>query len=263
MSEPSAANDTLRRITVIVGLAVTLALNYAAGRGLLFGRDTGAISDAVPNLFAPAGYVFAIWGAIYLGLAAYAVWQALPANAEDPVARATGWPFVLSCVFNSAWILAWHSLRFPLTMLLMLGLLGTLAFLWRRLHQGALAPERVTRWTVYVPFGLYLGWITVATIANATILLVSLGWDGSPLPGGVWSAAMLVVGGALAAYVAWRYGDLAWAAVPVWAFPGVAAAHGDASSLVAATAWIMTAVLVVVIVAVLRRDRGGQASAAA
>lgn len=255
LARSETRSDTVRRVTVFFALGLTLALNYAAGAGLLFGRDTGQISDDVPNLFTPAGYVFAIWGLIYTGLVAYAIWQALPSNAADRVARATGWLFIVSCLFNSAWVLGWHALLFPLTMVLMLGLLGTLAAIWRRLWQGDLSPDRVTRWTVYAPFSLYLGWITVATIANATILLVSLGWTGGPIPGAAWSATMLVIGGGLAAFVAWRYGDVVWAFVPVWAFPGVALNHGEASSLVATTAWVMTALLVAVIAAVLWRDR--------
>jgi benzodiazapine receptor len=248
--------DRLRQGLVIVALALTLYVNYLANALPIGGRGTGEISDSLPNSFTPAGYVFAIWGVIYLGLIAFAIYQARPSLAADARLRSIGWIFVLSCFFNSAWIFAWHYGRLPLSLFLMLGILGCLIAIYLRLHPkrregsgiaesdpaGLERPTKgasaAARWAVELPFSIYLGWISVATIANVTVLLSSRGWDGWGIAPPVWSAIVLVVGAVIGMLMARRHRDAAVVAVIVWAYGGVVVAHSE-TPIVAVTAALM------------------------
>src|SRR5210317_1147670 len=118
--------DTLRQIIVVLSVLATIIVNGLASALPINGQTTGEISDSFDVFFVPAGYVFSIWGLIYLGLLAYAVYQALPAQAENPSLRSIGYLFVLSCLANIAWIFLWHYNQVALSVLAMLALLGLL-----------------------------------------------------------------------------------------------------------------------------------------
>ena len=122
--------------------------------------------------------MFSIWGLIYLGLIAYAIFQALPSQRENPRLRATGWWIVLGGLANSAWIFLWHYEQFPLTLVAMLVLLVTLIMTYLGLGSGRTSVPPAERWLARLPFSIYLGWITVATVANVTSSagLPAMGW---------------------------------------------------------------------------------------
>jgi benzodiazapine receptor len=163
--------DILRQIFVVLTILVTIVINGLANALPINGLNTGQISDRFQVYFVPAGYVFSIWGLIYLGLIAFAIFQALPSQRENPRLRATGWWISLSGLANSAWILLWHYEQFPLTVIVMLVLLATLIVTYLRLGIGRTAVPTAETWAARLPFSVYLGWITVATIANITALL--------------------------------------------------------------------------------------------
>jgi hypothetical protein len=131
----------------------------------LNGLNTGQISDRFQVYFVPAGYVFSIWGLIYIGLIAYGIFQSLPAQRENPRLRATGWWIVLGGLANSAWIFLWHYEQFPLTLLAMFTLLAALIITYLKLGTGQSKVSKTETWAVRVPFSVYLGWISVATVA--------------------------------------------------------------------------------------------------
>ena len=118
--------DIYRQVAVVVSVIATIVINTLANALPLNGFNTGEISDRFAVYFTPAGYVFSIWGLIYLGLIAFSIYQALPAQRENPRLRATGWWIVLGGIANSAWIFLWHYEQFPLTIVAMLILLVTL-----------------------------------------------------------------------------------------------------------------------------------------
>lgn len=239
--------DPLRQASVIIALVSTLIINYLSNALPINGRTPGEISDSFPVLFTPAGYVFAIWSVIYLGLIAYAVYQALPGQRTNPRLRAIGWPFVLTCIANSSWIFAWHYGFFPLALGLMLVLLGGLIVIYTRLLPAyATAPTR-ERWSTHIPFRIYLGWITVATIANTTIVLYDQGWRGAPLSQPLWAAIMIGVAAMVGLVFALRLRDVAYTLVLVWALVGIYIKQNDAI-LVAYTAAGLALLLTVVTV---------------
>lgn len=206
----------------IAALAACLFVNALAIVLPLFGRDTAAISDSFDVRFKPAGYVFGIWSVIYIGLIAFAVYQALPAQRASARLAAIDRPFVVSCAANALWLVLWHALLIPSTVVVMLVLLGSLITIRRRLDAGRAGVEGAERWCVDVPFGVYLGWISVATLANATIVLADARWDGGRVGGEGWAIVLLAAGAGLAAVLLNTRRDVAFAAVIVWAFVGIA-----------------------------------------
>ena len=183
--------DKLRQGSVFVTILATIGVNVLANALPINGLNTGEISDRFQVYFVPAGYVFSIWGVIYLGLIAFAVFQALPAQRENPRLRATGWWISLGGLANSAWIFLWHYEQFPLTLIAMMVLLGTLIVTYLRLDIGRRAVSAAETWAARVPFSIYLGWITVATVANVTSLLDFLKWDGFGIAPEIWMSVVL------------------------------------------------------------------------
>lgn len=241
-------SNLIRQFFVIVTFALTIVMNGLATSLPLNGMDTGAISDMFPNFFTPAGFTFAIWGVIYTGLLAFTIYHSLPAQRENPRMEKIGWLFIASNLFNSAWIAAWHYLLFPLSWVIMLGILGTLLAIFVRL--GFPPVSKLERWVVYVPFSIYVGWISVATIANTTILLQDLGFNGGPVPAPIWSVLVMVVGTAIASIILRTRRDVAYGLVFVWAFVGIATKYSD-TPLVAYTAAVLAAgIAVQVLIAV-------------
>lgn len=214
--------DLLRQLVVIVSLVFTLTSNALANILPLNGLGTGEISDRFPVPVTPAGYVFSIWGLIYLGLTAFTVVHSLPARREDAKLRSVGWIFALSNLFNGLWIYAWHYLSFPLSLLLMLGLLASLIAIYLRLEIGSQRYGGLDRWTISAPFSIYLGWITIATVANVTITLYDAGFGGFGIPGTAWAIALFCVAAGLGLWMIFRRDEAAYPAVLIWALIGVA-----------------------------------------
>jgi hypothetical protein len=235
-------------VTVVVnGLANALPLN---------GQGTGEISDRFQIYFVPAGYVFSIWGLIYLALLAFAVYQLLPAQRDNPRLQRVGYWFILSNLANTAWIFFWHYELFPLTLVAMLVLLVSLIAIYLQLQTGRVRVSLAEKLLLQVPFSLYLGWITVATVANVTQLLYYLEWGGWGISPEAWAVIMLIAATGIASAVSLTRGDVAYMLVLVWALSGIAVKHAD-TSVVAVTAWIMTGIVVVMLVvgAVLQQRR--------
>jgi hypothetical protein len=244
----------------VLALVVVLAVNGLANALPLNGMTTGDLSDNLPNLFTPAGYVFSIWGLIYLALIGFAVYQALPAQKEAPFQERIGWWFVASCVFNVAWLFAWHYELIPLSLVFMLALLGSLLAIYLRLDIGRREVSRAESWLVNVPFGIYLGWISVATIANVTTTLVSLDWQGFGLAPEIWTVLVLIVGAALAVAMIFLRREVAFPLVVVWAFAGIVVKQTN-NPVIAATAGLLAAAVFLVLV--LTRLMGGRSAGAA
>jgi hypothetical protein len=229
--------DLLRQISVILTILATLVVNILANALPLNGLNTGQISDRFQVYFVPAGYVFSIWGLIYLGLIVFAVYQALPSQRENPRLRATGWWISLGGLANITWIFLWHYEQFPLTLIAMLVLLATLIVTYLRLGIGQTPAPLAERWAVRLLFSIYLGWITVATVANVTSLLDYLNWDGFGIAPEIWMGIALAAVLAIATLMNFTRRDVAYALVILWALAGISLKHA-AVALVAIPTWI-------------------------
>ena len=234
-------NGLLRQSGVILATVLALTVNVLANTLPLNGQDTGAISDRFSIYFVPAGYVFAIWGLIYVGWIAYSIYQALPAQRDSALLRDIAPWYILSGLANAAWLFAWHYNQFVLSLGIMLVLLAALIVIYRRLEVQQPA-SRAEFWTAYATFSVYLGWISVATIANATGVLDYLGWNGFGISEPMWAVIMLVVATVLGLLFSVRRADVAYVSVLVWAFIGIAVKQ-NSTPLVSVTAGAAAAVL--------------------
>jgi translocator protein len=239
----SSTSDILRQIATAIAVTVTLVCNSLANALPLNNRTTGAISDTFHVYFVPAGYVFSIWGVIYLGLIAFTVYQFLPQNRTSTMLRAIAPWFLVSCAMNSGWIFLWHYGFYALSLVMMLVLLLSLVMLYIRLDIGNIAYSGASFWCLRI----YLGWICVATIANATALLYYIEWNGFGISPEAWTAVLFVVGVALAVIITETRYDWLWVSVLLWAFMGIAVKH-SAIPIVGASAWTAVAMTAVFLI---------------
>lgn len=247
--------DSFRQAAGVIFLLTTLIVNALANLLPFNNLNTGQVSNNYPTLFTPAGYVFGIWGLIYLALVIFATYQGLDAQRDNPRLRAAGWWFVLSCTANIAWLFCWHYLLFPLSMLAMLVLLGSLIMAYTALGTGRSEVPVNERLLARLPFSLYLGWISVATIANAAVMLTSLNWNGSGLAPQVWTVVVITVAAVLGALASLLRYDWIFGLVLVWAFAGIAVQQA-ANPLVSGAAWAgLGFVLLTIVISSFRRLR--------
>ncbi len=227
--------NTYRQIVVVLVVIATITINILANALPINGLNTGEISDRFNVYFVPSGYVFSIWGLIYIGLLAYAFYQALPSQKINPRLQATGWWVVLGGLANSTWIFLWHYEQFIGTLGAMLILLATLIAVYLRLGTGRTAVTLAETWAVRVPFSVYLGWITVATVANVTDVLDFIGWKGFGLSDEIWMVIILAAVLVISALMNFNRRDIAYAFVILWALAGIAVKFPSAGLVTLAT----------------------------
>lgn len=202
----------LLRIINIIAFFMMVIMNYLANALPLNGKTTGQLSAQYPNLFVPAGITFSIWGAIYLMLLGFCLLQFR--SAYKPQTEAIGWLFAASCLLNALWIVAWHYEQLPLSMLVMLALLGTLVIINQNITTAPVGYYKAA-------FGIYLGWICIATIANATALLVDYNWGGWGLSHVNWAIVMIAAGTAITLFAMTRVDNPYMALAVIWALTGI------------------------------------------
>ncbi|MGV0835082.1 tryptophan-rich sensory protein [Mycolicibacterium thermoresistibile] len=256
------AGSTARLVlppAVSIATAATLLVNYLANALPINGQRTGDVTERIDVYFVPAGYVFSIWSLIYLGVLAYSVYlgfMLMQRRSDSGAARAIAPWYLVSAAANCGWLFAWHYNQFPLSMALMAVLLVSLIVIYR--IQVAHPPATtVELWSVHIPFRVYLGWISVATIANATVTLDDAGWDGFGISEPTWGVVMVLVAAALGLAMSILYADIAYVLVLIWALVGIAVElHDTTSILVAALAG--ATVLAVSLAITVPRHRGSR-----
>jgi hypothetical protein len=239
--------DKVRQIAVIVSIVLTIVVNTLANVLPLNGQNTGEISDRFDVYFTPAGYVFSIWGLIYIGLIAYAIFQALPSQRENSRLRAIGWWVVVGGLANSAWIFLWHYEFFPLTIVAMLILLATLIITYLRLGVNRVKVPTGEKLAVHLTFSVYLGWITVATVANVTSLLDYLKWNGFGISEVAWMWIILAAVLVIAVLMNFTRRDIGYALVILWALAGIGLKQAAVPG-VATPAWIVFALVALTLI---------------
>jgi hypothetical protein len=244
--------DTLRQIANLVSVIIALTVNILASALPLNGQNTGEISDRFQVYFVPAGYVFAIWGIIYIGWIAFTIYQFRSSQKDSPRLRRLGYLFSLSGIFNAAWLFCWHYNQFGLSVLVMLTLLGLLIASYLRLDVNRVSVPSAERWSVDIPFSIYLGWITVATVANVTDWLYLVEWNGFGITPTAWAVIMIVVASVVGLLMALTRRDAAYLLVLVWSFIGIAVKQTPVPNVVA-TAWIGAGLMLVLAVYSLTR----------
>lgn len=230
----SYARIGLLQVLNILSFAAVVVINGLADFLPINGQTTGEISNQYPNLFTPAPVTFSIWAVIYSFLLLFCIYQGSTLfeiakrkiDKKEKVVDRIGSLFIISCLLNMAWIFAWHYHQLMLSVLIMLALLVTLIRIFEKIHAPAFYNGKA-KWFVYVPFSVYLGWISIATIANITAWLVGVKWNGFGLEQSIWAAIMIAAGTLLGVLMLLRRNNIYFALVVIWALAGILIAHFD------------------------------------
>jgi benzodiazapine receptor len=246
----SSESSSLLKATNIIAFTLTVLVNSLAGSTTFIGgRTTADISDLYPTMITPAGYVFAIWGVIYILLGAFVVYQALPSQKEEDYHERISWLFVASSLLNITWLFLWQNELLSLSLVIMFLLLASLIAIYLRLNIGKAAAPLREKLAVHLPFSVYLGWITIASIANAAAFLVQINWDGFGISQETWTILIIIVALLITLAVIATRKDIAYTLVIIWALIGIAANQSSNPNIVI-TAEVSAAISGVAIIAV-------------
>lgn len=250
--------DAVRQIGVIVS-------TFAVISGYLIsfiipgnGGAIGALGEKYIIYFVPTSFTFSIWIIIFLGLTFYSIYQALPAQKENQFLRNIGWWYIGGILSLMSWRYFWQYQHFLFSMLTMSGLLVSLIIIYKKLNIGMAKESRGMRFFVYVPFSIFLGWVTISTIANISQYLMMNGWNGFGIEPKIWAVVLMVVVIVIAEFTAFNRQDLVYLAVIDWAFIGIAVKHKGISPVfeaacVAAGIVIIMAVITLIVKAKIKR----------
>jgi len=216
-------------IAILATLAFNTLSNIAPPNGINIGQLSNTVLRGV--LITPANYAFAIWGLIYVGLIAYGIYQIRPVQQGDETMLRVDQLLILACIAQIIWVYLFTSQQFWASVPVMLVILGSLVQIYLRLGIGRVRVDRRRRWMVHIPFSVYLGWISVATIVNIASALHSSGWDGAILGAESWTAVMIVVATAIALIVVWQREDTAFMLVFIWAYLAIVARQPDVQKI--------------------------------
>jgi len=197
---------------------IMIVMNYLANALPLNNKTTGELSDSFPNLFVPAGLTFSIWGIIYLLLLVYCIIQFKGSNQE--IISGISWLFGFSCVLNSLWIVFWHYGKLPFSLLVMLGLLVTLIYI--NIYLRSTSPG-----IFKAIFGIYLGWICIATIANVTALLVNYKFSRLGISDEIWTIMMIAAGALIVVLTLFNLRNPFIGLSVIWALTGISIKRQD------------------------------------
>ena len=243
--------SSLLRFSNILAFALTILVNALAGSTTLIGGQvTADISDANFTLITPAGYVFSIWGVIYVLLGIFVIFQALPSQKNQDYQNKIGWLFIVSSVLNIVWIFLWQFEYLIFSVFIMFMLLATLIAIYLRLDIGKSSVDLREKVAVHLPFSTYLGWITIASIANVATTLVSINWDGFGLDPELWALLIIIIALLLSLTVVITRKDVAYGLVIIWAFIGISAAQ-TAQNIITLTQISALIVLVTLVATIL------------
>lgn len=216
------------QIINLIGFVLTVSINVMANVIPINGKTTGEISDSFPNLFVPTGLTFAIWGVIYVALAFFVAYQLgfvhIGNKRHIKVVLNIGWLFSITSLANVLWILAWHYEQILLSVLMILVLLISLIMIYKRITQNGLITGKEKLY-VKVPFSIYLGWVTVAVIANITAFLVYIDWNGFGISEQIWTIVLIITAAAITCKYLFIQKDILYALVIEWSLLGILIKH--------------------------------------
>ncbi|TFG13723.1 tryptophan-rich sensory protein [Candidatus Thorarchaeota archaeon] len=245
----SRTNPLVLQIINIVSIFGTIVFNSLANILPLNGVNTGQVADSYPNLFTPPGYVFAIWGVIYILLATFAIYQVRPSERGKEYLQDISFLYLVGAIFNISWLIVFHysfgnPTLFVLSELPIVLLLVTLLFTYVRLGIGETEVPLGVKLAVHLPVSVYVGWISLATIASTASVLNVL------IPGipqmiqELWTVAVIIIALVITLSMIFLRHDFAYGLVVIWASVGIAIKQA-AIALISYTA-IATAVLVLI-----------------
>ncbi len=223
--------DRMRSILVLVATIATIVYNGLAATGYVNDVTPDAVSDRYPTILTPAGYAFSIWTLIYIGIIAFSIYQLLPRNlARFRPVRSL---YVVSCVLNCAWIYFWHHDQIAICLLVILALLFTLILIVR---QFSLDAESGGALFTKIPFGIYAGWVTAATLVNFVVFLNYLGVSFGSQTWNAIGVALILLAAVVAAAVRWKLKNYIFPMSIAWAATAIAVKQSGNTAIVVAAA---------------------------
>jgi benzodiazapine receptor len=222
----------------ITAFFIVLAVNTLAFILPLNGQTTDEIANKLPVLLMPASYVFSIWGLIYFLLGIWVCSQLLPSRRNLLIYKNTSNLFVLSCVLNCIWICVWHYEYFLLSVLVIIALLITLIALYKKTNE-----LKTSKFDI-LPFSIYLGWISVATMINAIYFLEFIGWSGWGASDIAWALILLFFASGIAVQFLRSQHDHLYPLVFTWAFIGIGIKNNEIEPFVSYIAFGLAICLV-------------------
>jgi hypothetical protein len=245
-------SKTLRWLNLVIFVLMVL-LNYYAGYFEINGNTVGTVSDTIPSLFTPSGYVFSIWAVIYLGLGAFVVYGLSKKQAENELVNRIGPWFIINSIFNMAWLVVWLNEMWLVSLALMIAILATLLVIYMRLKSHLEDVREKDFWFILAPFSIYLGWISVATIANTSVILVANGFSELGVSGTFWTVIIMAVAALLSNLMVGMRREWFFSWVVIWAEIGIAVAN--AGNLAIVITAIVVSVEQVFVMWFLRKNR--------
>jgi len=236
---------TLRWASLIAVL-LNILINYLNNARPFSGKTNGDVSAAYPTLFTPASYTFSIWGPVFIGLVAYSIYQILPMQLRDRRLDRISGVLLISSILSIIWVLLFSFEFITLSTIVIVAMLITSQIMLFRIHREFQNPG--DKWILRLPFSLYAGWLTVATVTAVAVWFYSLGWEGDAQSNELWSSLLIVFSASAALYISWAYGDYAYPAVVVWALAGIYNARESDHPAVARVALITSIILAVLVV---------------
>lgn len=255
-------NDKLRQFLVVFSVVTMIVMNYLSNEGVFGGMTNKQISEKYPTLITPAGYAFSIWGLIFLGVLGFAIYQALPSQQTNPRFRAVGWWVVLNTLCNAIWSPLFNNEQIGIALIVILVMLFSVAIIEQRLLMrprvpvvapdlDATLPESpasaAETWLARIPFSVYFGWLTIATILNVAVYLKATEFELLNTSEETWAIGVLIVGLVVGAWIFNRYRSVAYILVFAWAYVAIAVEQsGYGTVQIAAGAGAIGAVLLAI-----------------
>lgn len=248
----TTTSSLLKWLNIVAFVVMVIVNGLAGSTTIIGGKTTAQVSDANPTLITPAGYVFSIWGIIYTLLGIFVFYQALPNQKAKEFRAKVGYLFIASSILNIVWLFLWQFEHLVFSVFVMFLLLATLIAIYLRLDVGKSTVSLRDNIAFYVPFSVYLGWITIASIANVATALVSVNWDGFGINQETWAILVVVIALVITLLVIITRKDLAYGLVVIWAFAGIAVkqvANQTIVTIMEVSITILAIVLMIVVVA--------------
>jgi|SRR5450755_1224735 hypothetical protein len=252
--------DIVRQSVNVVATIIPIVV------GTIVGSGVAAASNRNPVLITPAGYTFAIWSLIFVATIAFAIYQALPSQRENPRLRRIGYWYALGNLGCAAWDLIFPRQLINLSEGVIIVSLVALLFAYTRAGIALVPVSRLERWLVDIPLALFTAWVTFATVVNTAVFLKNLNWNGAGLAPTIWAGIILAVAAIIVCAVSITRRDVVYAAVGTWALLGVVVANSQAGrTSVAIVAGVLAALtlIIAIVVAVRRVPPAPQATAKA
>lgn len=239
------------QILVIIATAGVIFVNYLAATGAVNNKTTGELSDKYSTEITAAGYAFSIWSLIYLGLIAFTIYQALPSQTENSLFKKIRPFYILNCIANASWIFAWHYEVVPLSLLIMIVILCTLIVINLAVIEADSTAEIIT---TKVPFNIYFGWITVATILNASITLVYYEVQFPETATSIVGAILIFIATALGVILRFKISAIFYPLTIAWGLTAIAVKQSGDTIIVVASAVGVIALLLAALAGFIKKE---------